>query len=88
MSHRPFSNAVFSSNGCLSLLEQWHAASITTIPQTAGGGNIETESITQNTEGEDKGKRVTSAEETLAKSTQINTGFERLTGTRLPSTQG
>lgn len=49
---------------------------------------METESMTQNTEGEDKGKRVTSVEETLEKSSKINTGVETPNGTRLPSTQG
>lgn len=54
---------MFSSQGCLSLLQGWHAASMMTVLQTAGGGSTDTKSVTQNREGEDKGKRVTNAEE-------------------------
>ena len=48
---------------------------------------METESMTQNTEGKDKAKRVTSAVERLEKSSKINTGIETVAGTSLPSTE-
>ena len=74
--HAPIPNPAFSS-----LLERRHAASITAIPQTAGEGNMETESMTQNTEGKDKVKRVTM----LEISANVNTGVQTQTGARLPS---
>lgn len=46
---------------------------------------METESVTQNTEGKDKAKRVTSAEERLEKSSKINTGIETVAGMSSPS---
>ena len=52
------------------------AASITTIPHTAGGGNMESEPTTKNRGREDEGKRVTSAEETQGKSAKINGGHQ------------
>lgn len=60
-----FQNPMFPTHGCLSLLEQWHTASVTTTLQTVGGGNRE--SVTRNRERKDKGKRVTSVKETLKK---------------------